>query len=371
MNPAVQDLKFPSTITLNDIVNYARSFPELNPILPVGGYNQEPALSFANDVFQKILAQGQTWRWNSDFVPMFLSNALQQDYVTNITDMGWLTQAFRIDINNNTNLGNLNPKPLFMCETTRDLGLTPYQGNPAEVSWIPNTQAVFQQWAPNTIYTCGYGLAGAPANPIFQIIDANNNMLFLDTSIMNLNAFVPGWNGVTLPIPVPNPFNSTGAIQGTSGTVAPVLPPGSLPGTTVQDGTLTWTVANPKGQAIRVNPLPAFGGFVWLFFIMYQRRAAKFTTLQQTLAPIPDDLAYLFRDGFIAKCKQHANTKDAGQAFEIWLAQIDQAVRAGDREQRLFSWIPDSGMAGYSLLGPIYPSGPASPYSYGYGFYGW
>lgn len=370
--PQVQDINTPSSVTLNDIVQYARSFPELNPILPVAGYNAgEPALSFANDVLQKMLRQGLNWRWNASFVPPFLSNALQQDYVTNLTDIAWLTQGFRIDINNNTNIGNLNPKPLFSVEVTRDMGLTPYQGNSAEVCFIPNRQAVFGTWQANTTYTCPYGLSGAPANPTFQFIDANGNMLFLDTSVMNLNQFVPGYNGSPLPIPVPNPFNSDGSNTGTSGATQPWLPPNSAPGQTVSDGTLTWTVANPNGYALRFNPLPANGGFVWLWWITYQRRAPKYTSLQQTIAPVPDDLASLFRDGFMAKCLQHANSPRGRDAWGEWLLAIEEAVKAGDREQELFDLIPDSGMAGYSLLGPIYPVGPASPFTYGMGFYGW
>lgn len=368
--PAIQNFVPTSSVTLQDVINYARSFSEVNPVLPAGGFSYEPALTFANDVLQKILAQGLNWRWNASYVPLFISNSLQQDYVTNLTDIGWLTSAFRIDINNNTNTGNLCPKPLFLIETNRDMGITPYQGNPSLVCFIPNTQATFGVWNPNTTYTCGYGIAGAPANPIFQIVDANNNILFLDTSIMNLNPFVPGYNGTPLSIPVPNPFNSDGTSTGVSGSTAPILPPNSPPGTTVQDGTLTWTVANPSGYALRFNPLPAEGGFVWLFQVVYQRRAPKFTSIQQTISPVPDDLAYLFREGFLAKCLQHANSPRAPMQYQMWEEQIQQAIRAGEREEQAWSMFPDTSMSGDSVLGPFYPVGPASPFNYGY-YYGY
>jgi len=359
-----------SSITLQSVVDYARSFAECNPILPAGGYSYEPALTFANDVYQKITAQNLNWRWNASYVPPFITNCLQQDYITNLTDIGWLTSGFRIDVNNNTNTLNQAPKPIFLIETNRDMGLTPYQGNPAMVCFIPNSQAVFGTWVANQQYQCGYGLAGAPANPIMQILDANGNMLFLDTSVMNLNAFVPGYSGTNIPIPVPNPFNNTGANFGTSGSVAPLAPPNAPPGTTVSDGDLTWTVANPNGYAIRFNPLPSLGGFVWLMWIAYQRRPIKFTSLQQTLSPIPDDLAYLFREGFVAKCLQHANSPRAVMQNQFWHEQIEQAIRAGEREEQAWSIFPDTSMSGDSVLGPFYPVGPASPFNYGY-YYGY
>jgi len=368
--PAIPNLQPISTITLEEVVNYTRSFAECNPILPAGGYSYEPALTFANDVLQKILAQNLNWRWNASYVPLFLTNALQQDYITNLTDIGWLTSGFRIDINNNTNTNNLCPKPLFLMEINRDMGLTPYQGNSASVCFIPNNQCMFGTWAANTQYSCGYGTSGATSTPIQQIVDANGNMLFLDTSIMNLTPNVLGFQGTNIPLPLPNPYNNTGANFGTSGSTAPMLPPNSPPGITVADGTLTWTVANPNGYALRFNPLPSIGGFVWLMWIAYQRRAPKFRTLQQTISPVPDDLAYLFREGFVAKCLQHANSPRAVMQNQMWHEQIQQAILAGEREEQAWSFFPDTGMSGDSVLGPFYPVGPASPFNYGY-YYGY
>jgi hypothetical protein len=108
-----------------------------------------------------------------------------------------------------------------------------------------------------------------------------------------------------------------------------------------------------------------------LFWIAYQRRPPRFTTLQQTLSPIPDELAYLFREGFLAKCLQHANSPRAVQQNQMWHEQIEQAIRAGEREEQAWSIVPDTGMAGTSPNGTGWPVGPANPFLYGYaGFYG-
>jgi hypothetical protein len=109
---------------------------------------------------------------------------------------------------------------------------------------------------------------------------------------------------------------------------------------------------------------------VWLVWVAYQRRAPKFTSLQQTLSPIPDELAYLFREGFLYKCLAHANSPRALNQQQAWHEQIDQAIRAGEREEQAWSMFPDTSMSGDSVLGPFYPVGPASPFNYGY-YYGY
>src|SRR5947209_1331315 len=126
--PAPTGCQDPSTIHIQDLVKTARAYPELTPIFATAGFTQEPALSIANDVMQKILAQGMNWEFNRATISPFLTVALQQDYigvtpsssgVGGVLDLGWLEACFRIDINN-----TVRPKPLFFMETVRNLGPT-------------------------------------------------------------------------------------------------------------------------------------------------------------------------------------------------------------------------------------------------------
>src|SRR5215831_12760844 len=97
-----------TTYTLQSVINQIRSYPELTPVLGTSGYTQQPALSIANRVLQKIFAQNLNWKWNRNYVNVsrgkggVLTVALQQDYVTQTTDLAWLEQGWRIDINNST-----------------------------------------------------------------------------------------------------------------------------------------------------------------------------------------------------------------------------------------------------------------------------
>jgi hypothetical protein len=345
-----------STIVLQDVVNYVRTFPDLEPVVTAGGFTQEPALTIANDVMQRFLAQNMDWKFNRANVPSILTVALQQDYVTTVTDLGWLEQGWRLDINNTT-----HPKPIFMMETVRDLAQTSYQANPFNISWVPNRLAIQGKWKASTAYLCGYGQAATPVSPIQQFIDANGNYLYINSSTLNLNLNTPGYNEAGFVAPtVP---------YGTSGLVQPVLPINSVAGTTVVDGTVTWTVADPDGIAIRLAPMPATSSLAWLITPVYQKKPPILTSLQNTLTPIPDEFAYLFRQGFLAFVHQHAGTKQAMNAYSQWEEALMIALRSVDREREDASFYPSQGLTGGSPYRYGMPIGPAWPFDlYGAGY---
>lgn len=352
-----------STKTLQEITNWARTFPECTPILGKSGFSQLPAISFANMTMQKILAQGMNWKWNRQYVPAFLTVALQQDYPTQITDLSYLESCRMIDINNSTNNGNTAPKPMFSLEVVRDLNLTSTQANPFNICFVPNYLATFGTWSPNTKILSGYGQAMTPIQPIQSFIDANGNILYIDSTVMGLNLQSPGFINGPVPLPTPNPY-------GTTGTVEPVLPPAAPAGTTVLDNTVTWTVAPSNGYSIRVSPLPPLSGLCWLIWPVYQKKAPQFTTLQQTLSPIPDEYVYLFESGFLAHCYDHASSPKAQSQYIKWEEQMMTALKAGDREQNNEVMYPSTGLMG----GGNQPNwgvavGPGNPYGYGWAGY--
>jgi hypothetical protein len=346
-----------STIKLQQIVQSARAYSDLQPILGTGGWTQEPALTIANDVLQRILAQGMDWKWNRAYVPPILTVALQQDYVTQVNNIGWLEYADRIDINNSTNNGNMAPKPVFTMESVRDLGRTSFQGYPFNVSWMPNSLAYLGQWYPNTAIECGYGVAQIPITPIQQFLDANGNILFINSTVLGLNINSPGFTGTPIVLPTPNPYGTTGSTQ-------PSAPVGATPGSTVTDGTVTWTVADPNGYAMRVAPLPALSSLAWLVEPVYQMKPPTLTSLQSTLAPLPDEYAYLFRQGFIAMCYAHASSPKAGESYAKWEEALMTALRSADREREDAIFYPSSGLMSGQSIGEYLPIGPAWPYTY-------
>lgn len=353
-----------STWTLQQIVTEIRAYPEVTPVLGVSGYTTQPALSIGNDTMQKMLAQGLDWKWNRGYVNVnngvggILTVALQQDYVTQHTDVGWLESAWRVDINNSTNNGNKAPKPILFMESVRDLPQTSAQSQPFQISFIPNSLAFMGQWNANTVYGCGYGVAQIPLTPLQQFIDQNGNILYLDSTTLGLSINSQGFANTPITLPTPNPY-------GTSGSTQPFAPPNAAPGTQVTDGTVTWTVANPDGYAMRIAPLPAFSGLAWLIIPVYQKKPPIIKTLGQSLAPLQDDVIYLYRQGFLAACYEHASSPKAGPAYEKWMMDMNTFLRSGDREREEAVLYPSDSLMGGSSSGYGLSVGPSWPFGGG------
>jgi len=328
-----------NSITVQNLINEMRVYPEFTPIMGTSGYSQYPMLPICNDVMQRILAESMDWKWNRAYVPPILTVALQQDYVTQITNIGWLENCVRLDINNSTNNGNLAPKPYFPMEAVRDMQPTSYQGQPFNISFIPNPLAAMGQWYPNTDYGTGYGVAQIPETPIQQFVDVNGNILYIDSTVLGLSINSPGFNGQPIVLPPNSPY-------GVSGSTQPIAPANATPGTTVQDGTVVWTVADPNAFAIRIAPLPAFSGLAWLLQPVYQIIPPILKTLQDTISPIPPEMTYLFRQGVRAMLYDHAGSKKAADAYAKWEENLVVAVRAADRQQESYSLQP-----GVSIMG--------------------
>ncbi len=337
-----------STYTIQDAVRYARSFAELVPVLGASGFSQEPAVSIANDVLQLFLAESLAWKFNRAYIRPFTTVPFQQDYIgvsplsgppnTPVLDLGWLEKGTRIDINNTA-----IPKPEFPLEAVRELDPTFIQATPFQLSWIPIPLARYGTWLPNQVYMSGVGPTGAqqqfPSNsPIQQIIDPHGNYLY-----------VSGYG--------------TSASTGSG----PDAGPNATPGTTVTDGTVTWTVADPRGIAIRLYPMPPLSGITWQICPVYQMKPPVITSLQSTIAPIPDSYAYLFRQGFLALCKDHnaPGSRESMTAIQMWQAALQTAVRSGDREREDYGFYPSNPVVGTGV-GTVLPLGPSNPYNYGY-----
>lgn len=326
--------------TLQQIANELKANPEFYNILGgAAGYSQYPFLTIANEVMYRILAENMPWKWNRQTFPPFLTNSLQQDYVSNITDVGWFENAWRVDINNSTSNDNGAPKPIFEMETVRDQPQTSWQGVPFNVSFIQNSQAFLGLWQANTAYSCGYGVPMTPRVPIMQFKDANDNILFIDSTQLGLNIMSPGFTGTTIGLPPNAPY-------GVSGSTEPAADPEATPGTLVRDGTVIWTVASPDAYCARLGPTPALNGLCWYIRVEYQKTPPQLMAMNQTLSPIPTNMMGLFRQGCRAMLKQFNGAKDAQQSYAEWEEQLVRALRAGDRQQEDFTVYPSTSIMG-------------------------
>lgn len=335
-----------STVTLQQIVDIAQSFGDLEPIFNVAGFSSQPALTIANDVMNAMLSVPFPYKWNELNLPVFYTNSWQQDYAgiypggRSITTLAWLERGVVIDINNTA-----IPKPFRRVETGRQLPQsTGTNWNSATsdpcflVNWFPNYMLYYGTWGAEDTgtgslgnnpvsgseYTNPLGEASMPENPITQIMDANGNLLVL-----------------------------TG--YGTEGTTAPVAPTGSPAGTIATPGagaTTIWTVVDPNGAGFRILPVPSQTGTVWQFNLTGQKSPVRFTSLSQTLDPLPDNQEPNFRAGFIAQCYRYSPEAKIRAKFavewQLWLKANEDSRKQEDREMEENVFAPDRGIMGGS-----------------------
>lgn len=326
-----------STTTLQSIVDDINSLGELSPILPVGGYSVSSALTMATDVMLELISSRFNFKFNRMKIPPFYTISWQQDYAQLSTSflakIGWLESAYWVDINNTA-----LPKPTWPIEAVRDLVTSSISGNPpAQVSWDYNGQLNQGAWpGANVTYTNPVGVLNTtPTNPPTNILDVHGNILILTH-------------------------------YGTTGGSAPDAGANAPEGTVVTDGSVQWTVAAATSQGFRILPLPPQQGVCYQVNVIAQKEApAPFTSLSQTIDPIPDNYAHHFREGFRALCFRNSPNAKARAEFPMmknnWLNSIADALRQGDREAEAAGFIPDRGVV--SPQGGI-EIGPANPYLY-------
>lgn len=335
-----------STIKLQDVVDFAKTFPEIVPCVGVGGYANQPALTIANDVMTAMLSPTMNWKFNRMNVTPFYTISWQQDYAQlGLTNLGWIEHCWIVDINN-TQI----PKPVWTLEDVRDLERSFSQfGRPGQICWLPNDQLTYGIWgatsvgdsgtsignnpAAGSVYTNPLGQTQTPSNPVLQIKDTNGNYDILTS-------------------------------YGQAGALTPAFPAAnSAAGTTFADGSATWTVVEPKGTGFRLNPIPPQSGVVYQVNVVAQMRPPTFTSLTQVLDPIPDDFSKYFREGFVAMCYDHSPESEVrakGPAAQArWMAGMVEATKKADRERDAAGFFPTQGVMDNTNPWPL---GPAWPY---------
>lgn len=331
-----------SSITLQNIVDYARTMPELNPVLAVGGFSQQPALTIATDTMIAMLSSAMNFKFNRQIVPPFYTNSWQQDYaVPGVINLGWIEHSYMVDINNTA-----LPPPIWPLEVIRDLERTSWQiGRIGQVCWLPNDQLIYTSWAASQTYTKILGTPSNPGTPLTQIVDPNGNLWVVSN---NLNSTV-----------------TTGTVQPTwpSSPLFPTYTNPSQGATTVVDNTVIWTAINPKGQGFRVGPLPPQSGLYYQVNPVGQTRPPAFTSMIQTLNPVPDDYASYFRQGFIAHAYRHSSDKNIRAKFKdefsLWMQALADSPAKSMREKEDAGFYPTE-----SIMSNGYPVylGPANPF---------
>lgn len=328
-----------STWTAQRLIDYARVFPWTTPAVGVAGYNAEPAVSFLDDIVKKIIAESNPWKWNAQKFPQILTQPYQQDYPTSVSQakLGWLQSGILVDINNPN-----QSRAVLPFQAVQNLLPTFITARPQKGCWITNGIARTATWGgngpfdpgPNTLYTNPLVLdGGGPGNnPWTALTDPNGNIQVLTTYGVT-GGSQPSWPG-----------------------------PNAGVGTTTNDGSVVWTVQDPNGVALRIDALATFNSPVWAIFMLYQMKPPNITALNQNIFPIPDDLSYLVKAGFLAYCMKQAKPEEFAVSYAEWLADIQKALGSSDREATEFGFYPAQ---------PIQGGGSEGTGVSTYGYPGW
>lgn len=326
-----------STVKLQDVIDSIAAQGIPNPVKNAVGYGVQLAFDIGNDTMLALVAERFNWKWNSKLAPAFYTNSFQQDYpqLAN-TDIAWLEDSDRIDINNTS-----RPKPIAQLTCRRQLSRTSYGTGPIkEICWMYNSDMDFGTWpGANVTFYPLVGNNPTSLNPIMSMIDVNGNLLIVN-------------------------------VFGTTGSTAPQLPANSAEGATVVDGTVTWIVVAPTSKGFRVFSLPGATGPVWKVIPKYQMEQPRFTIanggLKQTLDPIPDSYEGHFREIYRLYClKASANPADK-QTYEKQISSYLESrldfKKQGNKEQDAYAMLPAT-----SVVEQVYPflrnpQDPSQPY---------
>lgn len=430
-----------STVKLQTIVNNAKTFADLEPVVNVAGSSVQRVLDIANDVMNAICSVPFPWKWNEIVLPQFLTNSYQQDYAgiypngTSLTNLSWLERGIIIDINNAA-----QPKPYRLVECGRQL--TQATGtfwnsatsNPLFlVNYFPNNMLYYGTWGDVQTGNASLGnnpVAGSvyanqlgdnisqPSNPIMQIQDANGNYLVLTTygtegtsaPLAEANA-VPGtqisgagpdftftgvtavtsgvsgvysgtisggasnaWAGLNVIVTGFDQPSNNGTFLCLSSTATELVLANANAVLDAHSGSATstastvWTVVDPYGQGFRVLPVPTQTGTVWQFNLVGQALPIRFTSLQQTLFPLPNQYEPNFRQLFVAQCYRYSPEAKTRQKFhDEWalaMKALEECRVKSDRELEENVFTPDRGIMGgqQGRTGNWY--GPQWPWQY-------
>lgn len=351
-----------STFTVQNMVDKVLGFPLIEPIFNVGGYTNEPALTIATDVMTAILATPFPHKWNEVSLPFFYTFSWQQDYAlinpdgSSVYNVEWLERGVAFDINNSA-----VPKPFVDVECGRSLpqrtgGILNSSTQMNEPGFVvcslPNESLYYGTWGQadtggttlgnnpvaGSVYAPFLGDISMPSNPIAQIRDANGNLLVLTT-------------------------------LGTEGSAAPLLAANSPAGTTVSGtgATTVWTAVDPIGLGVRILDVPSETGVVWQFNLVGQMPPFVFTSLQQTLNPLPDKYEPFFRAGFIAQAYRYSPETKIRAKFQdewtLWLKSLSDMRVAQDRELEEYSFVPQRTIMGSARSRSNFVGG-AWPFNY-------
>jgi hypothetical protein len=333
-----------STVTVNQVIQYAQQHTALMPLTGVGGVANEPALSIANDTLSELLAEAFPWKFNRAEMPVFVTTPFKQDYKVSGACAFTITGGgVAIDLTTNNgitqSISTVTVKLLESCQNVFNVGDTIYL-------------AGVTQTAIAAVFTPGQGVATSSgwSNGFTITSIATNYLSFTFTYAPAIST--DGAPGIT-------DFGwmeSATMIQTGNTSVNPTvwylqavrnLEPASM--VAIPDRISVIQDLGTGILRIRLRYLPSSQPLT--ISVVYQKKPTLIASTGATWAPFPDNLIFCVRQMFVAMAYRFAESPKEAEEYQKAIAMAVKASGADDREASEEYITPDQSLLrgfGYS-----------------------
>lgn len=341
-----------STISVLNIVDYARAHIALKVLLGIAGINNEPGMSIANDILQYLLAKPFAWKFNRKNLPFFVTQAYVQDYyfagacaftIAPVTSSGSTPLSgggVGIDLASNSAISQSGTTVTVNCLQRHNMvvGQTVYLNNIVDQSGsaVAALNAIFTMDTNQmkSTWSNGFLITAVPSGTSFQFSTTAGQPICGAPGITDI-----GWLESASIIDISNPSvpQPTGPVEAQD-RITPTHVRGETKQVCIQQDLGTGVVI------IRVNPCADSQSYS--VNCVYQARAKRLIRPGDTWDPWPDNLAYVLRAGMKAYAYDLADKSAAEKEAKLreFFIVAQSALTYADSESSNFGFAPTMGL---------------------------
>lgn len=334
----------PSTLSIQNIINVCSQFTELIPLVGVGGVANEPALTIANECMSELLGEKFPWRCNRKEMPSFFTMRNQQDYKFAGAAAFGLNDAQGVSIGLASNSAITESSFTVTVNT-----LDPHNfkvGDPFFMTGntVAAYNSTFTQSPDSSAWSGGWTIASTPTTTSFTFLHASSGLSA--SGAPGITDY--GWleSGSLIDPASGNTPQNTKVVD-----TVRQLQPNSL----VQNPEKICVIQDLQTGVIRLR----FNGPVaqrWQGNLVYQAKPILKTALTGASvgdwSPFPDELAYVYRQMFLAQAFRFANSPRSEIEYQKAQANIMRGLGSDDRENSAEFLVPTT-----PLVNSTYGSG--------------
>lgn len=314
----------PSTVTIQNVINICSQYTELIPIVGIGGFTNEPALTIANETMSELLGEKFPWRCNRIEMPSMFTMRNRQDYKF----AG--ASAFGLNDAQGVGIGLASTPAITQSSFTVTVNtLDPHNFKTGDPFFMTGNvlaayNSVFTQTPDSSTWSGGWTIASTPTATSFTFLHASSGLA--SSGAPGVTDF--GWleaASMVDPASGSTPQN-TRVIEAVRN-----LEPNGM----VQETARICILQDLQTGVLRIRLSgPAAGR--WQINNIYQAKPTLKTALTGAgvgdWSPFPDELAYVYRQMFLAQAFRFANSPRSEIEYQKAQANIVKGLGSDDRE---------------------------------------